>query len=33
VAEAEVRHLDETGFRIAGSLHWLHTTSSQDHTF
>jgi hypothetical protein len=24
-------HLDETGFRIAGSL--LHTTSSQSHTF
>ena len=33
VAEAKVRHLDETGFRIAGCLHWLHTTSSQDHTF
>ena len=33
VGRARVRHLDETGFRIAGSLHWLHTTSSQDHTF
>ena len=33
VAEAKVRHLDETGFRIAGSLHWLHTTSSLTFTF
>jgi transposase len=33
VGRARVRCLDETGFRIAGSLHWLHTTSSQDHTF
>lgn len=31
--QAKVRHLDETGFRIAGSLHWLHTMSSQGHTF
>jgi transposase len=30
--EAKVRHLDETGFRIAGSLQWLHTVSSQRHT-
>lgn len=33
VAEAAVRHLDETGYRIAGKLHWLHTTSSQAFTF
>ncbi len=33
VAEAKVRHLDETGFRIAGKLQWLHTTSSQAFTF
>ena len=33
VAEVKVRHLDETGFRIAGSLHWLHTTSSLTFTF
>jgi transposase len=32
-AEAKVRHLDETGFRIAGKLQWLHTTSSQAFTF
>ena len=33
VAEAKVRHLDETRFRIAGSLQWLHTMSSQSLTF
>jgi len=33
VAEAKVRHLDETGYRIAGKLQWLHTTSSQAFTF
>ena len=33
MAEAKVRHLDETGFRIAGSLQWLHTTSSLTFTF
>src|ERR1700676_1059799 len=33
VAEVKVRHLDETGFRIAGKLQWLHTTSSLTHTF
>lgn len=33
VAEAKVRHLDETGFRIAGKLQWPHTTSSLAFTF
>src|ERR1019366_6776226 len=33
VAEAKVRHLDETGYRIAGKLQWLHTTSSLTFTF
>jgi len=32
-AEAAVRCLDETGYRIAGKLHWLHTTSSLAFTF
>jgi transposase len=33
VGRAKVRHLDETGFRIAGSLQWLHTMSSPSLTF
>src|SRR5712691_10050632 len=33
VAQVKVRHLDETGFRIAGKLQWLHTTSSLAFTF
>jgi len=32
-ATAPVRHLDETGFRIAGRTQWLHTVSSQSLTF
>jgi|HubBroStandDraft_1064217.scaffolds.fasta_scaffold107102_1 transposase len=33
VAGEAVRCLDETGYRIAGKLHWLHTTSSLAFTF
>ena len=33
VAQAAVRCLDETGYRVAGKLHWLHTTSSRAFTF
>ena len=33
VAGAKVRHLDETGYRVAGKLQWLHTTPSLAYTF
>src|SRR5258708_30912495 len=33
VAQVKVRHLDETGFRIAGKPQWLHTTSTLAFTF
>jgi len=32
VAQAPVRNLDETGFRIAGVTQWLHTASTPDLT-
>ena len=33
VAQAPVRHLDETGFRVAGEGRWLHTASPPSLTF
>ena len=33
LARAELAHFDETGFRVAGKLHWVHSVSAGKYTF
>jgi transposase len=31
--QAQVAHFDETGIRVEGRLHWLHTCANQDYSY